>query len=234
MTPILLLVFGVAPVIAVGTDLWFAAVTKTVVSGLHVRQGLIDWPIVRRLWAGSLPASALTIVWMNGRDIDRATIEPVQTAIAIAVCLTGIGLVAERLLKRRSALASPFQSATAEAAATVITGAILGGLVTLTSIGAGAIGVVVLASLYPARLTPHRLVATDVAHAIPLALCAGVGHLAISQVDIPLLGNLLAGSIPAALLGALFSSRVSHAVLRSALGVVLLAVGVVMLLGIRG
>jgi uncharacterized membrane protein YfcA len=114
---------------------------------------------------------------------------------------------------------------------TVATGALLGVLVTMTSVGAGALGAVFLYHLYPRRLTPVRLVATDIAHAIPLAVCAGIGHLAISQVDGSLLRDLLVGSVPAALLGASLSSRVRHSVLRTALGAVLLVVGLVMLRG---
>ena len=114
-------------------------------------------------------------------------------------------------------------------ALTVTAGALLGVLVALTSVGAGALGAVWLYHLYPRRLTPIRLVATDIAHAIPLALCAGVGHLAIGQVDTTLLRDLLAGSIPAALLGASLSTRVPHAWLARALGVVLLVIGVTML-----
>ena len=112
---------------------------------------------------------------------------------------------------------------------TVVAGIALGALVTLTSVGAGALGAVFLYHLYPTRLTPSRLVATDIAHAIPLAFCAGIGHLAISQVDGGLLRDLLVGSVPAALAGAAVGSRVPQGLLRVSLGVVLLAVGLLML-----
>ncbi len=112
---------------------------------------------------------------------------------------------------------------------TVAAGIALGTLVTLTSVGAGALGAVFLYHLYPTRLTPSRLVATDIAHAIPLALCAGIGHLAISQVDGGLLRDLLVGSVPAAVAGAAVGSRVPQALLRVSLGMVLLAVGLLML-----
>jgi uncharacterized membrane protein YfcA len=229
MTPILVLLFGTAPLTAVGTDLWFEDVTKLAVSGLHLRRRLIDWPIVRRLWLGSLPASVLTVFWMSTRQLDRSSVALVRTAIAVAVCVTAVGLLADKPLAawRARAGSSPVRSPLRwEAAATVLAGATLGALVTLTWVGAGALGVVVLAHLYAARLTPPRLVATDIAHAIPLALCAGIGHLAISQVDAALLRDLLTGSIPAALAGAILSSHVSHAVLRAVLGAVLLLVGV--------
>lgn len=232
MTPILLLGFGTTPLVAVGTDLWFAAITKLAVSGLHARRRLIDWPVVRRLWLGSLPASALTLVWVANWQANDDAVALVKAAIAIAVSLTAVSLLADlplRALGGRFSTSRPSPAAPDwPAVATVASGALLGVMVTLTSIGAGALGVVMLVHLYP-RLAPPRLVASDIAHAIPLALCAGLGHLAISGVDLNLLGNLLAGSIPAALVGAAVSSRVPHVVLRTALGVVLLAIGLTML-----
>ena len=233
MTPILVLAFGTMPLTAVGTDLWFAAITKIAVTGLHVRNGLIDWPIVRRLWIGSLPASALTIAWMSGRPADQSSIAVVETAIGAAVCLTALGLLAERFLAASRSTGLPLSDdseSSWQRWGTVITGAVLGALVTLTSIGAGALGALALLWLYPARLTTHRLVGTDIAHAIPLALVAGAGHLSISQVDPVLLRDLLIGSIPAALVGAIVSSRVPQRVLRLLLGGVLLAVGLAMLM----
>ena len=236
MTPILLLGFGTTPLVAVGTDLWFAAITKLAVSGVHVRLRLIDWPVVRRLWLGSLPASALTLVWVANWQATDGAVALVKAAIAIAVSLTAISLLADRPLRalgaRLRASASSPAATEWPATATVAAGALLGVMVTLTSVGAGALGVVLLVHLYP-RLAPPRLVASDIAHAIPLALCAGLGHLAISGVDLHLLGNLLLGSIPAALAGAAVSSRVPHVVLRMALGTVLLVIGLTML-GLRG
>lgn len=248
MTPILVLALGTAPLTAVGTDLWFAAITKMAVSGLHIRQGLIDWPVVRRMWLGSLPASALTVYWMSDRQMDPAGVAFVTSAIAIAVCATAVSLIyagttrgndrAPAITTRRHKEQTFARRLWASVArtpamhASVAAGAALGGLVTLTSVGAGALGVVMLMRLYPSRLTPPRLVATDIAHAIPLALCAGLGHLAIGRVDVGLLRDLLVGSIPAALIGAVISSRVPHGVLRMALGAVLLAIGVTMLAGV--
>jgi uncharacterized protein len=233
MTPILLLLFGIAPLTAVGTDLWFAAITKVAVSGLHLRQGLIDWLVVRRLWMGSLPAAALTLAWMANRPPGEGTITVVRIAIAVAVCLTAVSLLAQKALRaigsRPVAPSGGLLLARGEVLGTMAAGALLGGLVTLTSVGAGALGAVFLYHLYPVRLTPSRLVATDIAHAVPLALVAGLGHLAISQVDLGLLRDLLVGSVPAALAGAALSSRVPHALLRRALGGVLLVIGLTML-----
>jgi uncharacterized membrane protein YfcA len=240
MTPILLLVFGYAPLTAVGTDLWFAAITKIAVAGLHIRDRLIDWGVVARLWTGSLPASLLTVLWMASRTTDETVVLIVRGAIGVAVCLTALSLLLRSRLSGGTVPRDELKQGTVPCfdptqgpvptptAATIAVGAMLGFLVTLTSVGAGAVGAVCLYHLYPTRLTPVRLVATDIAHAIPLALCAGVGHLAISQVDPELLRDLLLGSIPAALVGAALSERVPHSALRLALASVLLVVGVLM------
>jgi hypothetical protein len=237
MTPILLFFFGTAPLTAVGTDLWFAAITKLAVSGLHLRSKVIDWPIVARLWAGSLPVSLLTVAWIASRPADPNVVLIVRGAIGAAVCLSAASLLFQSRLRSREAgdghARTPAEAGLDqwrwETPLTVATGALLGALVTATSVGAGAVGAVCLYHLYPRRLTPIRLVATDIAHAIPLALCAGIGHLAVSHVDGSLLRDLLVGSIPAALLGATLSGRVPHTFLRRALGTVLLVVGLIML-----
>lgn len=237
MTPILLFLFGTAPLTAVGTDLWFAAITKLFISGLHLRSKVIDWPIVGRLWAGSLPMALLTVAWIGSRPADPGVVVMVRGAIGVAIVLSALSLLFQSRLRpaeHAAAGSSPVVPSVVTATPweiplTVATGALLGVLVTLTSVGAGALGAVCLYHLYPRRLTPIRLVATDVAHAIPLALCAGLGHLAFSHVDGALLRDLLTGSIPAALAGAMVSGRVPHATLRTALGAVLLVVGLLML-----
>lgn len=228
MTPLLLLLFGVAPLTAVGTDLWFAAITKMFATRVHHSHGLIDWQVVRRLWLGSLSASVLTLVWMRLNPVDENAVSILKTAIAAAVLLTAVGIVFQKPLqalgrKLRTTDAEHFKAW--QPGLTVVAGAVLGVLVTLTSVGAGALGAVFLAYLYPLRLTPPRLIATDIVHAIPLALFAGTGHLLMGNVNFGLLGNLLLGSVPAVILGAMLSTRLPHAVLRVALAVVLLAVG---------
>ena len=228
MTPILLLVFGVAPHTAIGTDLWFAALTKLAVTRVHYGKNLIDWPVLRRLWLGSLPASAATIVWITYLPVNASTTDVLRGGVAIAVCLTAVGMFAQKALQalaRRRLIESSATFVDWQPALTAAAGALLGVLVTLTSVGAGAIGVVLLVFLYPSRLTPPRLVATDIAHAIPLALFAATGHLLTSNVDVRLLGGLLLGSIPAGLLGATLSSRLRHDLLRVALALVLLLIG---------
>jgi uncharacterized protein len=228
MTPILLLFFGVAPHTAIGTDLWFAAITKMAIASVHRGDGTIDWLVLRRLWLGSLPASAATTLWIRANIFDASAASILQMAIAAAVVLTAIGLVVQAPLRRRAdrrylELAEKY--AAWQAPATVVAGAVLGIIVTLTSVGAGALGAVMLVYLYPTRLSPPRLVATDVAHAIPLAMFAGVGHLLTGGVDGRLLGSLLIGSIPAGVIAGSLSARLPHAAVRGALSLVLIVVG---------
>jgi len=228
LTPLLLLLFGIAPTTAVGTDLWLAAITKLAAARVHQSARLIDWQVVRRLWAGSLPASALTSLLMRA-DLVLIRVDFLKAAIAAAVLLTAVGLLLQKPLHRlgdrfRSTQAPRFEAA--QPSLTVAAGVFLGFTVTLTSIGAGALGVVILTYLYPLRLTASRLIATDIAHAIPLAIFAGLGHLLIGHVDFDLLGWLLIGSLPGALIGAALSAKLPQNLLRTLLAVVLTAVGV--------
>lgn len=183
---------------------------------MHHGNGLIDWQVVRRLWLGSFPASALTIAWMAIAPIDASTANFLKVMIACAVVLTAVAMLFQKQmhgLGRRFRLESASHFKSLQAPLTVAAGALLGLLVTLTSIGAGALGVVFLAYLYPLRLTSSRLIATDIVHAIPLAMFAGMGHLLMGSVDFSLLGNLLIGSIPGVLVGATLSSRLPQVVL---------------------
>lgn len=231
MTPILLLMFGVAPVTAVGTDLWFAALTKLVATRVHHSAGLIDWGVVKLLWAGSLPAAAITVVAMKMGWV-TTSFEILRMAVAIAVLVTAVGLFFQPWLQgigrgKRLTQEAAFKSL--QPVLTVAAGAGLGVIVTLTSVGAGALGVVILSYLYPLRLTPPRLIATDILHAIPLALFAGLGHLLVGHVDFELLGWLLLGSIPGVFIGANLSSRLPAHFLRLALAAVLCAVAIKLL-----
>jgi uncharacterized membrane protein YfcA len=231
MTPILLLVFGIAPVTAVGTDLWFAAITKLVATRMHSAVGLIDWQVVKRLWAGSLPATGLTVLAMKAGLI-VTNFDLLTTAVAIAALVTAAGLFLQPLLQktgRRQLLNKTDSFKAWQPILTVAAGTGLGVIVTLTSVGTGALGAVILTYLYPLRLTPARLIATDIAHAIPLALFAGLGHLMVGYVDFELLSWLLLGSIPGVFIGANLSSRLPAPVLRIALALVLCAVAIKLL-----
>lgn len=233
MTPILVLIFGVAPQTAIGTDLLFAALTKIVATALHHNAGSVDWRIVRRLAWGSLPAAALTLAWMNWSGAGRISDGALMGAVAVALLITALGLLfKERLhaVGRHLRVDLPGRFKAVQRPLTVFTGVVLGVLVTLTSVGAGALGTVALVYMYPLRLTPRLLVGTDLAHAIPLALLAGLGHLWLGNVDYPLLANLLLGSIPGVILGSKVAGWLPAKVLQQCIAVVLGSVAVKMLL----
>lgn len=228
MTPILLLFFGIAPTTAVATDLWFAVITKIVAARFHGKSGQIDWQIVRRLWTGSLPvALGVVIIVSMGNKVEK--VSWLTHAIGIVVIITAAGmLLAPRLLAlaRDKRVGHPDEFRASQPMFTVFAGMVLGLCVALTSVGAGAIGTVLLLYLYPLRLTPHRLVATDIAHAIPLAAVAGLGYLYAGLVDGKMLMSLLAGSIPAVIVGSLLAQRTPARALQIVLACVLLFVGV--------
>lgn len=228
MTPLLLLVFGVSPISAVGTDLWFAAITKTAATKIHHGHNLIDWQVVKRLWVGSLSASLLTVFWMKLHPVDQSSTTLLTGLIAFSLVLTSIGILLQKKLHnlgRHLRITDSVHFKTVQAPLTVLAGVVLGVLVTLTSIGAGAIGTVFLAFLYPLRLTPPRLIATDIVHAIPLAIFAGLGHMLIGDVLFGVLGNLLLGSIPGVIIGAILSTKLPHHLLRGFLALILVITG---------
>jgi uncharacterized membrane protein YfcA len=224
MTPILVLLFGVAPAAAVGTDLWFAAITKIAGSVVHHRQGSVDSEVLKRLCMGSLPASIVTLFWIRSNGGGKLDSDVLLTALGIVLFLTALAMVLKTRLQevgRRLRVGSPDRFRHLQPPLTVIAGAILGVLVTLTSIGAGALGAVMLIYLYPLRMTPTRLVGTDIVHAVPLTIVAGTGHLLLGNVNFSLLGTLLLGSIPGIILGSLLSTRVPERGLRMAIAAML-------------
>ena len=233
MTPILVLLFGVAPAAAVGTDLWFAAFTKIVGGTVHHGKGTVDWQVFRRLCWGSLPASLLTLTWLHFSHAAQLKSGMLMTALGGVLLLTALAMVFKQkthALGQALRSGAPEQFKRAQPALTVLAGAVLGVLVTLTSIGAGALGAVMLLALYPYRMTPARLVGTDIVHAIPLTIVAGTGHLLMGNVDLLLLGKLLLGSVPGVVIGTLVGTRIPEGLLRSAIAVVLVAVGTKLLL----
>lgn len=231
MTPILVLLFGVAPQTAVGTDLLYASLTKMFGVAVHQGHGTVDWQVVRRLAAGSLPAATLTLAWMHFGEASRVKDGFIINMVAVMLVVTALGIFfkdAMHALGRKLRIGNAEGFKLVQPVLTVAAGVLLGVLVTLTSIGAGALGTVMLVYLYPLRLNAARLVGTDLAHAIPLALIAGLGHLSLGNVDYRLLLNLLLGSIPGVLLGSLVSTRAPLAFVRYAIAVVLGAVALKM------
>jgi len=227
MTPLLVLVFGVAPVTAVGTDLLFAALTKTGGAWAHARRGNVAWGIVGWLAAGSVPASAVTLLLLHLFVPDPGKLSAiVSVALGFALILTSAALLFRDKLHAWAArrAASGPRSTISSAQRTVALGALLGVLVTVSSVGAGALGVTILFLLYPS-LAVARIVGTDIAHAVPLTLVAGLGHAGAGAVDWKLLVALLIGSLPGIWLGSALSQKIPERLLRSALAAMLILIG---------
>ena len=224
MTPLLIGAFKLNPAVAIGTDLWFAAITKSGGAWAHHRHGHVDRRITLLLLAGSVPASIATIAWMHGSGITRSGMAALTWSLGIALLLTAVtvayrkawhtvGLRLERWLPERR-----------KVVATVLSGVALGVLVSLSSIGAGAIGATLILLLYP-RLPAQRLVGTDIAHAVPLTLVAGIGHASLGHVDWQLLASLLIGSLPGIWIGAQLTKAFPERLVRTLLCVSLVTAG---------
>jgi uncharacterized membrane protein YfcA len=229
MTPLLVFLFGFKPAIAVGTDLLFAAITKT--GGVFVHHGnhkSVEWRIVGLLAAGSLPAAVVTLYVLNhfakiGQDVTHV----ITFSLGIALILTALALIFRTQLQkvgRSTESHQPGRFHHLQAPATVATGLILGVLVTMSSVGAGALGTVALLFLYP-RLSTLKVVGTDLAHAIPLTAIAGFGHWQLGHVDFTLLGSLLVGSLPGIWVGSHLSAKIPEKILRPILASVLMLIG---------
>jgi uncharacterized membrane protein YfcA len=232
MAPILLVGFGVDLITVVATDLLFATITKLTASAVHNKNSLVDWQIAKRMWAGSIPASLLVIALVYlGYTVEND--EVITQVLGILILISAVSLLFGsrlQLLQRSRRLAQPDQFKRYQGITTNLAGAILGGLVTLTSVGAGALGAVMLRTIYPLRMTPQKLVATDTIHAIPVSLIAGASYLALGFVDQTLLGLLLIGSIPSALIASKLMNKLPSHAIKTILGVALLAAGTKLLL----
>jgi len=223
MTPLLIL-FGIPYHVAIGTDLLYAAFTKMGGALSHHRQRNIDWVLVRRLAAGSIPAAIATTFLLNFVFKSVSNYGPILTSsLGVMLILTSAVL----LFKRRIETIKQADPVGSHAGwITVVSGVVLGVLVTLSSVGAGAFCAALLLVLYP-HLPAMRVVGTDIAHAVPLTLVAGLGHwLFLGNVDWSLLACLLLGSLPAVHLGAKLGSRIPQRVLQPALATLLMGLGV--------
>jgi uncharacterized membrane protein YfcA len=224
MTPLLILLFGIHPATAVGTDLLYAAATKAGGSVAHGLAKSIHWPAVIRLASGSIPASILTLFVLWQLDLNgESSRSLVNLVLCFALLLTAASLVFRKaIMERYRARMEQFTPATT-ARATVLVGAALGVLVTISSVGAGAVGVTALLLLYP-QLPMTRIVGSDIAHAVPLTLVAGMGHWATGAIDWHLMGVLLLGSLPGIVIGSYCAHRVPEAALRLVLAATLVLV----------
>ena len=231
MTPILIFFFGVKPYLAVGTDLLFAAFTKMGGTVSLARQKLVPWRVVAQLSAGSLPAAVLTLWVLRQLGPASSAVQSLMTnTLGVALLLTAAAMLYKaargKQMARHVATSDALQQATRARhwSLPVLFGALIGTLVTLTSVGAGAIGVSVLLLLFPLLPLP-RIVAADIAYAVPLTLVAGLGHASLGSVDWPLLAKLLAGSLPGIWLGTRLMRHTPERVVRSALSVLLAYAG---------
>lgn len=224
MTPILLIFFNVKAAVAVGTDLLYASITKSVGIFAHGKLGNIDWIIVRLLAYGSIPASIITVLYLRELDIaSDFAVNRIKFWLGIALLLTSLSVLFRNQLAKLSKTGH-WINPQYTPALTIILGIILGFLVTLTSVGAGALGVTALLILYP-KISITKIVGTDVAHAVPLTLVAGLGHASLGTVDYSLLGTLLIGSIPGIWIGSHLSAKVAEHWVRTLLALILVYVG---------
>lgn len=231
MTPLLVLFFGVSPATAVGTDLLYASLTKTVGGWVHSKHGTVDWKVFGLLAMGSLPAAVITILLLKYLALEEKTLRGLVTGVlSVALLATAAALLLKDVIKN---LARRQDGTVYELhhrylpVATIITGVVVGVLVTISSIGAGVLGTVALLFLYP-RMSAVKVVGTDIVHAVPLTALAGMGHMALGTVDMVLLGSLLLGSLPGIYLGSHLSAKVPERLLRNILAVMLLIIGLKM------
>jgi uncharacterized membrane protein YfcA len=236
MTPILILGFGISPAVAVGTDLLFAAITKAFGTVLHRNAGNVNWPVVGLLACGSLPASLMTVMFLNEQGISPEIEALMKQALAGAIAFTSLSVLfkagllrvvrngngsqhLDRLRVARKRLRVPL---------TILSGAFLGVLVTLSSVGAGVIGATILLLLYP-RMRAIEVVGTDLAHAVPLTALAGLGHMHLGTTDLSMLTYLLIGSLPGIWLGSKVGMKLPDHILKPIMAVLLLVIGVSLL-----
>jgi uncharacterized membrane protein YfcA len=232
MTPLLVLLFGVSPAVAVGTDLLYASLTKTIGGWVHGRNGSVDWKVVGLLSLGSFPAALTTIALLKYLNLDEHTLRSLVTnVLSVALLSTATALLLKDQIKK---LARRKDGTVYELhhhylpGATIATGVVVGTLVTISSIGAGVLGTVALLFLYP-RMAAVKVVGSDIVHAVPLTAVAGMGHMALGTVNFVLLGSLLLGSLPGIYIGSHLSAKVPEKILRPVLATMLLVIGLRMM-----
>jgi len=240
MTPILIFGFAIQPAIAVGTDLLFAAITKSGGIWSYWRHGVVHWHVVKRLAMGSIPASLITLFFLHQTGVSEGQhSDLITSALGVALILTSSALLLKGTISNilQSHVGNPVvdalyrvrQDEQHKTVATIATGAFLGVMVTMSSVGAGALGAVTLLFLYP-RMKGVEIVATDIAHAVPLTAIAGLGHSTVGTVDWSLLSYLVMGSLPGIYIGSHLGIRISDKVMRPLLAIILLMVGIKCLL----
>ncbi|MEO5732716.1 MAG: sulfite exporter TauE/SafE family protein [Rubrivivax sp.] len=224
MTPLLMGVFKLHPAVAIGTDLWFAGVTKSSGAWAHHRLGHVDVRITGLLLTGSLPAAMVVVVLMHQTGLIPQWANGLTVGLGIALLLTALSVACRSAWHAVGMRLERWLPARHKPTLTVAAGALLGVLVALTSIGAGALGATLILLLHP-RLPPQRLVGTDIAHAVPLTLVAGIGHATLGHVDWSLLAALLVGSLPGIWVGARLTRLLPETLVRATLCLSLVGAG---------
>ena len=229
MTPLLVLFFGIHPSTAVGTDLLFASATKVVGTAIHGSGKTVDWNIVGRLATGSIPATVLTLLAIHHFGVESKTVATtISLTLGVALVISAVSLLIKDKVIALAVKRDPDFGLHTSYWATVLVGFVVGILVSLSSVGAGALGTIALFFLYP-RLPIVRIVGSDIAHAVPLTFVAGMGHWLLGSVNFYLLQSLLVGSIPGIIVGSLTARHAPEWVLKPSLGLILAIVGVKML-----
>ena len=224
-TPILVLVFGQPPAVAVGTDLLFSASTKLVATASFGFSRRVDWRIVARLALGSVPAAAAVILWFWLDHRPPGVVDHlISKCLAVILAFAAVALLLHDYFRRwglKFTAAWFVGTERHKVLLTVVAGVVLGVGVTMTSVGAGALGVAALVALYPLRLPSDRLVATDIAHALPITAIAAAGHAALGHVDLKALACLLVGSIPGVLIASRAAIRLPQQLARTFIAIML-------------
>lgn len=224
MTPLLIGVFKLNPAVAIGTDLWFAAITKTGGAVAHHRHEHVDYRVGGWLLAGSIPAAIATIVWMHMVGLSKSGNGTLMIGLGIALLLTAVTVAYGKAWHSLGLKLERWLPPSRKTAATFASGALLGVLVSMTSVGAGAVGATLILLLYP-RLPAQHVVGTDIAHAVPLTLVAGIGHASLGNVDWALLVWLLLGSLPGIWVGAQLTKSMPERLVRTLLCAALVTAG---------
>lgn len=229
MTPLLVLVFAIHPSAAIGTDLLFAAITKTAGTLVHGANHTVDWRVVRLMATGSLPGAIFALLVLDRIGVHGSTANELSIVLlGVMLVVAAVSLALKPWLNRHRKPREPGTSRAGSPALTIGLGLVLGITVTLSSVGAGALGTVALIYLYP-DLPISRIVGSDIAHAVALTLVAGLGRLWLHSIDFGMLGALLAGSIPGIVIGSLLVRKAPEQALRIALAAILCFVGLRML-----
>ena len=216
MAPLLIFGFGLDLASIIATDLLFASITKTVLVGIHQKNKFVDWKVTKRLWLGSIPTTFF-VVWLIQKGGLSSTHGWLTSLLGALIFLSAVSLLLEsqiQFVQNNKRLQKSHQFFKLQPQITILSGVVIGGLVTLTSVGAGALGVTFLRAIHPLRIKTQELIGTDTIHAIPVTFIGGFSYLMLGKIDLVFLQSLLLGSIPAAVVGAMLVGKISTNTIR--------------------